>query len=133
MGGGASFQGYSCREKHKKPPKCIPFSGHLVGPQSVRIALGELSVGAGGGYHLLAIVKATFATNAVSKGGGIAMLAGVGLHRVEPVGAGKSAEVAASAGLSFLRYCHSGADNRLKRGKIQIFSRIFPGRPRARL
>lgn len=91
----------------------------------MRIAL-ELSVSGGGGYYLLAIVKATFATNAVSKGGGIAMLAGIGLHGVEPVGAGKSAEVAASAGLSFLGYCHSGADNRLKSGKIQFFSRFSP-------
>jgi hypothetical protein len=92
----------------------------------VRIALGELSVGVSGSYHLLAIVKATFATNAVSKGGGIAMLAGVGLHGVEPVGAGKSAEVATSAGLSFLRYCHSGADNRLKLGEIPILFPLFP-------
>jgi hypothetical protein len=77
---------------------------------------------------LLAIVKATFATNAVSKGGGIAMLAGIGLHGVEPVGAGKSAEVAAGAGLSFLRYCHSGADNRLKLREIPILFPVFPNR-----
>ena len=83
-----------------------------------------LSVSVRGGYYLLAIVEATFATNAMSKGGGIAMLAAIGLHGVEPVSAGKSAKVAAGAGLSFLRYCHSGADNSLNLKEIPILFRF---------
>jgi hypothetical protein len=61
----------------------------------------------------------------MGEGGSIAMLTKVRLHRVKPVSAGKSAEVAAGASLSFLRYCHSGGDNSSKGLEIPILLRIF--------
>jgi hypothetical protein len=76
---------------------------------------------------------AAFPANTVGKGGRIAVFALDGLHGMEPIGAGISAEVAAGAGSSFLRYCHSGADNSRKDWEIpHIFPRPQSQQPLSR-
>lgn len=68
---------------------------------------GRLSFRGPGGYNLFPVILAAVTADAMREGGGVTVGA---LHRVgyfEPVSAGKSSEVAASARLTFLRYCHS--------------------------
>ncbi len=70
---------------------------------------------------MLAIIVAAFAADAVRKGGGIAMGALYRVSGVEPVSAGKSSHVPTGAGLTFLRYCHSGGTLSQDRAKFQGF------------